>query len=106
MPHLALGFGEPRICIQVKSGDSAVECTVLDQLRGVMENFNADRGLLVSWGGFKQTIERERAVQFFRVRLWDWDDLLTNLYKAYDELPESIRSELPLKRIWVMVRDD
>ena len=101
-----LGFGEPRICVQVKSGDSPVERTVLDQLRGVMENFNAERGLLVSWGGFKQTIEKERAIQFFRVRLWDRDDLLVNLYKNYDKLPESIRNELPLKRVWVMVQED
>lgn len=102
----SLGFGEPRICVQVKSSDSPVERTVLDQLRGVMENFNAERGLLVSWGGFKQTIERERAAQFFRVRLWDRDDLLANLYKVYDKLPESIRNELPLKRMWVMVQED
>ena len=101
-----LGFGEPRICVQVKSSDSPVERMVLDQLRGVMENFNAKRGLLVSWGGFKQTIEKERASQFFRVRLWDRDDLLANLYKTYDKLPESIRNELPLKRVWVMVQED
>ena len=101
-----LGFGEPRICVQVKSSDSPVERMVLDQLRGVMENFNAERGLLVSWGGFKQTIEKERASQFFRVRLWDRDDLLVNLYKTYDKLPESIRNELPLKRVWVMVQED
>ena len=48
-----LGFGEPRICVQVKSGDSPVDRMVLDQLRGVMENFNADRGLLVRLGWFQ-----------------------------------------------------
>lgn len=101
-----LGFAEPRICVQVKSTDSPVERAVLDQLRGVMENFNAERGLLVSWGGFKQSIERERAAQFFRVRLWDRDDLLENLFKTYDKLPESFRAELPLKRTWIMVQED
>ena len=101
-----LGFSEPRICVQVKSSDGPVERVILDQLIGVMQNFNAERGLLVSWGGFKQSIERERAAQFFRVRLWDRDDLLANLYKTYDKLPESIRTELPLKRIWIMVRED
>lgn len=100
-----LGFGEPRICVQVKSTDGPVERAVLDQLRGVMENFNAERGLLVSWGGFKQSVDRERAAQFFRVRLWDRDDLLENLFKVYDRLPESIRTEIPLKRTWVMVKD-
>ncbi|MEM7011553.1 MAG: restriction endonuclease [Verrucomicrobiota bacterium] len=37
----ALGFGEPRICVQVKSTDSPVERAVLDQLIGTMQNFNA-----------------------------------------------------------------
>ena len=101
-----LGFSEPRICVQVKSTDGPVERMVLDQLRGVMENFNAERGLLVSWGGFKQSIEREKAAQFFRVRLWDRDDLLKNLFKTYEKLPEAIRTELPLKRVWMMVQDD
>jgi len=33
-------------------------------------------------------------------------DLLENLFKTYDQLPESFRAELPLKRTWVMVQED
>ena len=78
-----LGFGQPRICVQVKSGESPIERVILDQLVGTMQNHQAQHGLLVSWGGFKQTIEKERAAQFFRVRLWNRDDLITNLLAAY-----------------------
>ena len=97
-----LGFDKPRICVQVKSTDSPVERVVLDQLIGTMQNFQADQGLLVSWGGFKQSVERERASQFFRVRLWNRNDLIQNLLAHYDKLDEDLRSELPLKRIWTI----
>ena len=66
-----MGFGEPRVCVQVKSGDSALDRPTLDQLIGVMQNVQASNGLLVSWGGFKSSVDREEATQFFRVRLWD-----------------------------------
>jgi len=87
-----LGFGQPRLCVQVKSQDSPVERVVLDQLIGNMQNFHAEQGLLVSWSGFKQTIEKERASQFFRVRLWSRNDLIENLLAAYDKLDEDLRS--------------
>jgi len=98
----ALGFGDPRICVQVKSSDGPVERVVLDQLIGTMQNFNAQQGLLVSWGGFKQSVEKERANQFFRVRLWNRDDLIEQLLEHYDKLDEDLRAELPLKRIWTI----
>lgn len=97
-----LGFGHPRICVQVKSTDSPIEQEVLDRLVGTMNNVRADHGLLVSWGGFKQSVERERATQFFRVRLWNRNDLIENLLTHYDALDEDLRSELPLKRIWTI----
>jgi hypothetical protein len=46
--------------------------------------------------------ERERATQFFRVRLWNRNDLIENLLAHYDALDEDLRSELPLKRIWTI----
>lgn len=98
----ALGFGDPRICVQVKSSDSPVERVVLDQLIGTMQNFSAKQGLLVSWGGFKKSIEKERASQFFRVRLWSRDDLIEQLLLHYDKLDEDLRTEIPLKQIWTI----
>ena len=34
-----------------------------------MQNVQAEQGLPVSWGGFKNTVDKETATQFFRVRL-------------------------------------
>lgn len=97
-----MGFGEPRVCVQVKSGDSALDRPTLDQLIGVMQNVQASHGLLVSWGGFKSSVDKEEATQFFRVRLWDQGDLIDQVLAHYDKLDEEIRTELPLKRIWVI----
>ncbi len=97
-----MGFGEPRVCVQVKSGDSALDRPTLDQLIGVMQNVQASHGLLVSWGGFKSSIDKEEATQFFRVRLWDQGDLIDQVLTHYDKLDEDIKAELPLKRIWVV----
>lgn len=96
-----LGFGEPRICVQVKSGDTPLDRPTLDQLVGTMQNMQAQYGLLVSWAGFKSSVDRERTAQFFRVRLWDQKDLIEQLLQHYDQLDQQIRTELPLKRVWV-----
>lgn len=97
-----MGFGEPHVCVQVKSGDSALDRPTLDQLIGVMQNVQASHGLLVSWGGFKSSVDKEEATQFFRVRLWDQGDLIDQVLAHHDKLDEDIRTELPLKRIWVV----
>ena len=97
-----MGFGEPRVCVQVKSSDSALDRPTLDQLIGVMQNVQASHGLLVSWGGFKTSVDKEEATQFFRVRLWDQGDLIDQVLAHYDKLDEEIRTELPLKRIWMV----
>jgi restriction system protein len=64
-----LGFGSPRICVQVKSEQTPVDHPTFSQLLGTMQATGADQGLLVSWGGFKATVEREVPRHFFKVRL-------------------------------------
>lgn len=96
-----MGFGEPKICVQVKSGDSPLDRPTLDQLIGAMQNVQAQSGLLVSWGGFKSSVDKEKATQFFRVRLWDSDGLIDQVLSHYDSLDGDIRAELPLKRVWL-----
>lgn len=97
-----LGFGQPRICVQVKSQDSPLERAVLDQLVGTMQNVGAEQGLLVCWGGFKPTVKRELPRLFFKVRLWDQNDLIDEFLANYDKFDEDLRAELPLKRIWTV----
>lgn len=101
-----LGFGRPRICVQVKSQETPVDRPTLDQLVGAMQNVQADQGLLVSWGGFKSSVEREIVSQFFRVRLWDQDALIKELLDNYSQPDEDLRAEIPLKRIWTVATQD
>jgi len=101
-----LGFASPKICVQVKSEQSPVDHPTLSQLLGTMQAVGAEQGLLVSWGGFKSTVEREVPRNFFKVRIWDATALLDQLFEHYDRLDEEIRAELPLKRIWTVVPDE
>jgi restriction system protein len=74
----------------------------MDQLIGAMQNFRAEQCLLVSWGGFKSSIDKETASQFFTVRLWDADAVVDQLLEQYEKLPADLRAEIPLKRIWTI----
>lgn len=101
-----LGFGHPRICVQVKSQATPLERPVLDQLVGTMQQVGADQGLLVCWGGFKPTVMREVRRLFFKVRLWDQSDLIGQFLAVYDKLDEDLRAEVPLKRVWAVASQE
>ncbi|MFW6275504.1 MAG: restriction endonuclease, partial [bacterium] len=101
-----MGFGRPRICVQVKTDADPVDRPTLDQLIGTMQNVQAEHGLLVSWGGFKNTVDREVATQFFKVRFWDQDALIQKVIENYENLNGDIRADLPLKKIWTLALDE
>jgi restriction system protein len=46
----ALGFEQPRLCVQVKSGAGAEGQKTFNELLGVVSKFASQQGLLVSWG--------------------------------------------------------
>ncbi len=99
----SLGFESPKICVQVKSGDMPSDRPELTQLIGAIQNSQAEKGLFVSWSGFKSSVYREVPAQFFKVRLWDANDLIEQILENYESLDQTIKSELPLKRIWTLV---
>ncbi len=101
-----LGLDQPTLCVQVKATDAPADVTTFRALQGTMTSFQASQGLLVCWGGFTQPVRSEARQHTFRIRLWDQSDLVEALYRAYDRLPEEIQAELPLKRVWVLVRED
>src|SRR5215218_7443279 len=101
-----LGFDPPRLCVQVKSGEEPLDIKPLRELRGVLQSFGANQGLLVSWGGFKQSTLKEARSHYFEVRLWDADALLDAVLEQYNRLPEELQAELPLKRIWTLVPEE
>lgn len=98
-----LGFESPRLVVQVKSGDSPVNVKTYRELNGVINSFGAESGLIVSWGGFQGQVDKEAAREYFKIRLWDADDLVQMIQENYDNLPEDIQNELPLKMIWVLI---
>lgn len=97
-----LGFGRPKLCVEVKSEDSPIDRPTVDKLLGAVSKFGADEGLFVSWGGFKSNVQKELAASFFKVRLWSRKELLEQLFAHYEELDEDLKAELPLKRIWTV----
>lgn len=101
----SLGFESPKICIQVKSGGE-VPRQIINELQGTMQSVGADYGLLVSWDGFKGTVDKdERQSRFFNIRLWNSRDLLNQIQKNYDNFSDVIKADLPLKRLWVLAAD-
>jgi restriction system protein len=101
-----MGFGPPRLCVQVKSGESPVDVNVLRSLQGILAGFHADQGLLVSWGGFRSSVLQEARQSFFTIRLWDSGDLLGAILKNHDKFSDELQTELPVKRIWALVLED
>jgi restriction system protein len=102
----SLGFESPRLCVQVKSSAYTLDVKPLRELQGVMKSFGADQGLLVSWGGYKQSVHSEARRLFFEIRLWDSKDLIAMLLRNYEALPDDFQAEIPLKRIWTLVPDE
>ena len=102
----AFGFDDPKICVQVKSGDSPADHPEFTHLIGAMQSVQAEYGLFVSWSDFKQSVNKEEAAKFFKVRLWNQNDLIEQLLNNYDKLDQSIQAELPLKRIWLVANPD
>lgn len=101
-----MGFDAPRLCVQVKSSATPADVSVLRELQGILPSFQANQGLLVSWGGFKPTVLKEARQSFFTIRLWDSGDLLKAIMRNYDRLSDELQAELPLKRVWTLVLED
>lgn len=101
-----LGLDGPTLCVQVKATEAAADVKILRELVGTMEAFKAEHGLLVCWGGFTQPTKNEARQHVFKVRLWDQSDLVQAIYRGYEKLSPEIQTELPLKRTWMLVRED
>ncbi len=102
----ANGFDGTKLVVQVKSGDIKADQPTLQALLGAISDVHADHGLLVSWGGFTKAVQQRLNELYFRVRLWDRDEVLNAIFDTYDKLPEEIRADLPLKRIWTLVVEE
>ena len=97
-----LGFGGSKICVQVKTEQKPIEHNVLRDLEGTMRNVGADYGLLVSWYGFKSSLDSEKRDKFFTIKFWDSSDIVREFLNNYDKLDDNIRQIVPLKKIWIL----
>lgn len=100
-----LGMDEPRLVVQVKSEQSPVPDPVVTQLLGSVSKHQPAQGLLVAWAGLTPPARKSALDNYFRLRVWQADDLIGHITKHYDKLPEEIRAELPLKQVWIAVED-
>lgn len=104
--RLGVGFDPPRLAVQVKSSENPEGKSAVRELHGVLRRFNADRGLFVSWGGFKTSVLRRFRELFFEVRLWTADDVIDAVQDNYERLPEDIRVDIPLTRMWSLAEEE
>ena len=91
-----MGFGEPRLCVQVKSGVSPANVETYRGLQANLRNIGASHGLLVSLSDFTREVRNENERSFFQIRLWGSGELTQNLLATYDQLPADIRADIPL----------
>ena len=101
-----MGFGEPRLCVQVKSGKTPVGLPEYNQLLGNVQSFGAQHGLLVSLSDFTSVVRKQNESSFFQIRLWGPDELVKRLLDTYDSLPVEIRSDIPLQTRRVLVESE
>lgn len=103
--HGILGFEEPLLCVQVKHEINTTSAATVQRLRGAVEQFGAKQGLFVSWGGFKSSAKSDARESFFRIRLWDANDLIDAVCRNYEGLSPELREEIPLQRVWTVIPD-
>ena len=81
-----IGFDGANLAVQVKSGGAVVDAGTLRELQGVMANFGATRGQMVSWGEFTKTARAAARRLFFQIRFWASDDGIAKVTDVYMRL--------------------
>jgi restriction system protein len=101
-----LGLDSPTLIVEVKSEPGAVGASIVRGLQGAMLSHRADQGLLVAWGGITKDARAEIRKDRLTMRVWDADDVIDQIFDAYEYLSETLRAEIPLKRAWVLNESD
>ncbi len=101
-----LGLDSPTLIVEVKSEPGPVGAPIVRGLQGAMLSHRADQGLLVAWGGITKDARNEIRKDRLTMRVWDADDVIDQIFDAYEALSETLRAEIPLKRAWVLNESD
>lgn len=97
-----LGLDSPTLIVEVKSEEGEIRAPIVRGLMGARQSHRADQALLVAWGGITKDARREIRTDRLSLRVWDADDLLDQLFDAYDRLPDATRAMVPMKQAWVL----
>lgn len=98
-----LGLDSPTLVVEVKSEAGQVGAQVLNGLQGAIKTHRVDQGLLVAWGGLAKPAREALRTERLTVRVWDAEDVLDHLFTVYDRLPDELRAQVPLKRVWILI---
>jgi restriction system protein len=97
-----LGLDSPTLIVECKSEAGPIGSRVVRGLNGAIGTAKADQGLLVAWGGLNKGGQDELRANRLKIRLWDAEDVIDQLFAVYDRLPGETRARLPLKQAWVL----
>lgn len=97
-----LGLDSPTLIVECKSEASPIGSGVVRGLNGAIGTTHADQGLLVAWGGLNKGGQDELRANRLKIRLWDSENVLDQIFAVYKRLPADTRARLPLKQAWVL----
>jgi restriction system protein len=101
-----LGLDEPKLVVEVKSEETQIDALVVRGLQGAISSQGASQGLLVAWGGLNGPARREILKDRLKIRVWEAEHVLDQLFAVYEDLPDETQRLIPLKRAWVLDEDE
>ncbi len=99
------GLGNPKIVVQVKSSLQTEDVRIIREMKGVMQDFKADYGIIAVWGGLTNSARKDAQQSFFNIRWWDQVAIVSEIMKNYEKFSDEMKLKLPLKQIWALVEE-
>jgi restriction system protein len=96
-----LGFVFPSISVLVKSDIEPADPDT-KELKAFSLRSGTPYGLFVSWAGFTDSAREEEGQLFQQAIFWDIRQIVEMLKANYERLSTDFKSDLPLKKIWVL----
>ena len=60
----------------------------------------------MAWGGLNKQAQAEIRKNRLKIRVWEAEQVLDQLFDVYEQLPDATRRAIPLKRAWVFDEED
>ena len=101
-----MGFGPPHLCVQAKSSSSPADVNVLRGLQGILKNFDADQGTAGLLGRVQDIGDPRSPTKFLHDTAMEFRRSFGNDPEELRQVPDDLRAELPLKRVWALVLEE